>query len=167
MNNFLKFASLSLFVLVGCNEASVPLGPAENAPTDQQLVGYWQVTNPEANELDEYLLILPFNETEYFVSMHKEASYPVDDAVHMRVFLTEVGPHKFANIQPLSIEREESYIIYQYTVDDAGILTLKHVDHDMDNIETSEALQAFVSDVVASNAFDESDVMTFRKVELD
>ena len=167
MNNFLKFASLSLFVLVGCNEASVPLGPADNAPTDQQLVGYWQVTDPEPNELDEYLVILPFNETEYFVSLHSEASYPVDDAAYMRVFLTEVGPHKFANIQPLSTDNDEGYLIYQYDIDDAGTLTLKHVDHEMDDIETSEALQAFVSDIVASNAFDESDIMTFRKVELD
>lgn len=164
----LRFASLTLFVLVGCNEASVPLGPPENAPKDQQLVGYWQLEDPYTNGWDdvEYLVILPFNEHEYYVSLSSYQPIPVDEAAHMRMFLTDVGPHQFANVQPLSAEQDEGYYIYQYDIDNSGRLTLKHVDHDMDDITTSEALRTFVSDIVAKEAFDEDDILTFRKATL-
>ncbi|MEM8486269.1 MAG: hypothetical protein AAF564_12025 [Bacteroidota bacterium] len=168
MNNMLRFASLTLFVLVGCNEASIPLGPPESAPTDQQLVGYWQIEDPDSENLDgvEYLVILPFNENEYLASFTSDQPIPADDLQHMRVFLSDVGPHMFANVQLLSTEQDEGFFIYQYEIDSSGLLTLKHVDHDMDDITTSEALRTFVSDVVARQDFDKDDILTFRKVEL-
>ncbi|MFK7847075.1 MAG: hypothetical protein AB8G77_17365 [Rhodothermales bacterium] len=118
-------------------------------------------------DMDE-IVILPFNEHEYYVGFHTAGSAPAEETLNLRGFITPFEGLYFANLQPLSDDgTPENYIIYQFELESNNLLTLKHIDHDMDHIKTTEALRAFVKDVIERDDFDEDDIMKLRKKEME
>ena len=187
-----RLASLSLLLLFGCNDSSVPLGPVETAPMDPALAGVWEPVAYEPNapevtntnlktggswkslnietDLDvELLVILPFNEHEYYLSISGPNATPIEEVMHMRGFITPLEDVYFANLQMLTDDIEqEGYMIFQFDLSNGNdILTVKQVDHDMDHIKTSEELRSFVKDILARDAFDKDDIYHFRKIDMD
>ena len=188
----LRLASLSLLLLFGCNESKVPMGPVESAPMDPALSGLWGPVTPADNGADftqtnmklgsgwktltietdtefESVLIVPFNEQEYYISLIGPTANPFEDILHMRGFLTPFEGTYFANLQMLTGDVElEDYMIFQFDLsEDGNFLTAKQIDHDMDHIETTEELHDFVRDILARDAFEDDDIYHFRKLDLD
>ncbi len=188
----LRLASLSLLLLFGCNDSSVPLGPVETAPMNYDLAGIWEAVvdvsdgpaSRSSNNINlpvdwsslkidtsadmESVVILPFNAHEYYVGFYTAGSLPAEETLNLRGFITPFEGLYFANLQPLSDdEAPEDYIIYQFELVNDNLLILKHIDHDMDHIKTTEALRAFVKDVIERDDFDEDDIIKLRKKEID
>ena len=133
-----------LFVGVGCG-SPVPISDADNAPFDEQLVGRWQATQT-ADETVE-MLILPFNDQEYYVELREVKPEPSDEEVlRLRAYITEVEGHRFINAQTL--EDERAYYFYTYALEQDGRLTIQELrdiqPQKINEFESSEALYTFV-----------------------
>ena len=139
-----------LFLLIlstGCG-TPVPLGAAEDAVFDADLVGLWQaVPSPDAD--DAQMLVLQFNDREYYVELREPGSEPFgEEVLRLRAYLTDLDGHRFVNLQGIDPEdTEREFIFYRYALDAAGLLTITEVelgDERDEEFETTEELRAFV-----------------------
>ncbi len=164
----LRLATISLLFLFGCNSSPVPIGPPESAPMNEDLIGIWEPIIPEDEQTDddiEILMILQFNEHEYYVEMWENSESPWEEIYRLRGFLTPVAGTSFANLQSIELEDEdEDYYIYHVELSEEDILSITLIDeNELKKMKSSEELRGFIENLVETNAIDTSEIISFRR----
>lgn len=161
----------AILFFTGCNDSAVPLGPVEEATIDHRLTGFWEPIESSFdtnNEEAAYLVIVPFNEHEFYVGAYESPVASPEETLNLRGFITPFEGRYFVNIQPLTGEEEpENYLIYEIEITDNNILTTRLFDQDMSHISTTEELRAFVKTFLNTSDYNESDIAQFRRKEMD
>jgi hypothetical protein len=119
----LSLAVLSLVVLTGCPYSSkVPLAEPDGKATDDHLIGNWFGIERGGDTLQ--IVILPFNQSEYYAELHEKSGAPTG----YRVFPFDVGGERFLHINELAPVRSAlEYSFARYTFSGESELTLRFV----------------------------------------
>lgn len=164
--NALRLLSLSLLLLFGCSDVSVPLGPPETAPMMQELVGHWEAIDVSEEEGRGVMQLIQFNDHEYYAEFsHFEKNSTIPEVMRLRAYITPVDDHLFANVQAIEEELDDrEYMIFWFDLANNDILSTVMIDEDMSHITTSEELVSFVKDLIANDYLETEDVMSFKKL---
>lgn len=102
-------------VLAGC-DFTVPLSAAPELPIDTRAVGLWEMAKPNGNT--ERLLILPFNDHEYFISWPEAASTELYAKAHLFNFsgMVLVQLQWFGNSDGAVPDDDRNYQIASYAI---------------------------------------------------
>ncbi len=167
--NALRLLSLSLLLLFGCSDVSVPLGPPETAPMMQELVGTWEVIEIPEDEGRGAMQLIQFNDHEYYIEFsHFEKDSTIPEIMRLRAFITPVDEHLFANVQAIEEEIDDrDYMIFWFDLANNDIISTVMIDEDMSHIKTSEELITFVKDLIANDYLETDEVMSFKKLPRD
>lgn len=160
----------SLSVLCGCEGARVPLASSEGAPMDLRLIGRWEATGLEDGEDPQRLLVLQFNEHEYYleyIAEDSDESLDLPDTLRFRAYTTPIERALFANVQCIDCE-DRLFLLFRYALSEDGRLTVNVVSEDVyeTDFEASEALYAFIRENKDREALYEQTV-TFRRIHAD
>ena len=104
-----------LLVLAGC-DFTVPLSTVPEMPIDARAVGLWEMAKPDGKT--ERLLILPFNDREYFVSWPEAAPTELYARAHLFKFsgMVLVQLQWFGNSDGVVPDDERNYQIATYNM---------------------------------------------------
>lgn len=102
-------------VLAGC-DFTVPLSATPGMAIDTRAVGLWEMSKPDGKT--ERLLILPFNDREYFVSWPEAAPTELYARAHLFRFsgMVLVQLYWFGNSDGAVPDDERNYQIATYTM---------------------------------------------------
>ena len=112
--------ALTASLQVGCLESKIPLGPSKDGIVDKALLGTWKCLSPEEPPKEASLLVVAFDDRQYFAEWHEG-----DDVSRYRAYSSPVGRVRLLNVQPLG-EREgnTAWIFLKPTVSPDGSLIL-------------------------------------------
>lgn len=105
-------------VFAACETSPVPLSDPPALAVDPAFTGLWEIAETGGEPVDpglrERMLVLPFNDHEYYVEYYStetrnDVSVPGDTARY-RVFLSEVASRLVANIQCIECEDERGFL---------------------------------------------------------
>ncbi|MFB3132933.1 MAG: hypothetical protein ACE10K_10475 [Rhodothermales bacterium] len=163
------FVLVLFFVLCGCLESEVPLSSSDQSIIDPRLIGRWELIETEEDEGPAGMLVLQFNDHEYYVEYYYErddGTVEFPDTLRFRAYTTPIDGALFANLQCIGCD-ERTFIFYRYAVSEDGLLTVRAVEEELfksATVETSEALYAFVKENLDKEALYDEEEGQFRKV---
>jgi hypothetical protein len=111
-------------ILCGCYESIVPMASSKHSYIEPDLIGKWKkiVTADDATPAD--MLVLNFNDKEYYVKYQDEK-----DVTRYRAYIVTVKGVPFINAQ--FIERDERpFVFFRYSLSKEGVLTLRIINGD-------------------------------------
>ena len=128
------------FVLGSCYESKVPMASSKDSYIEPNLIGKWKkvVTADDATPAD--MLVLNFNDKEYYVKYQDEK-----DVTRYRAYIVTVKGVPFINAQ--FIERDERpFVFFRYSLSKDEVLTLRIISGDFIKTEfrSSKELYKFV-----------------------
>jgi hypothetical protein len=112
---------------------NVPLGPTNDAITDQRLQGTWMCAVQDPDEIVHLpTVIIPFNAKEYYLGMTGAGGCKEDGGtsrlkyiLNYRMFISNLRGHRFLNMEDLAEKGE--YTFYDYKFDEHGELILRQI----------------------------------------
>ena len=167
--NALRLFSLSLLLIMGCHDSSVPLGPPDNAPTIPSITGTWEPLDMEEEEGDVLMKIMQFNDHEYYIEF---TCYETEDdnpeTMHIRAYITPLGDRLFANVQAIDEEMDDrDYMIFWFELTNDDLISTVMIDEDMSHIKTSEELVSFVSELIENDYLEQEEIMQYRRLAVE
>ena len=164
---------LLLASLFGCEGSKLPLGPADQAPVDQRLVGTWDLVPHPDDEERAWMHILQFNDHEYYLEYVAEdddqdmISDGKADTLRFRAYATPIDDLLFANLQCLNCD-ERVYFFFRYELSGEDLLLVRQFAEEVykepiQTLETSDALRSFVRNHRNDEALYESERIAFRR----
>lgn len=133
-------------LLVGCPlTGKYPLGDSRSAPMDDRYIGRWVVTMADHGD-NERMLILPFNENEYYVEIRVDNDNVLS---RHRAYLTSIDNVHILNLQDLDnsvAKRNYSFIKISFAADD--IISLRIVKDNLLKMKnpSGEDLKRYIRD---------------------
>jgi len=142
------------FALGGCYESKVPMASSEGSTLDPNLVGRWKAIVTEDDTTPAEMLILKFNDNEYYVRYQEE-----EEVTRCRAYMVMVDGVPFINLQLIAVEEldkkghirflkedERTFLFFRYSLSKDDVLTLKMVSDDFVKTEfkSSKALYEFI-----------------------
>ncbi len=121
----LLVAALLATTLTGCPfVATVPLGVVARHPLDASLLGDWVWENPQDPKQVVHVVVLPFNDTEYFVEWFDGDRAPF----RLRAYQVDVGGAAFINFNELTTSRvPDKYFFARYELSGDQRLAIRFV----------------------------------------
>ena len=150
-----------------CYESPVPLGPSDAVPVSTELAGTWNQIDVPGDEDAAQLVVLPFNEYEYYLEFSCDSTTCDDpEVLRLRAFTTLVDGVPFANVQLIE-EDQRNYIFFRYELSDGETLSLRGVGGNLlsEKFATPEALYEFVEEHLDQEELYEDDSANFHKVK--
>ena len=130
------------FTLGGCYESKVPMASSVGSTIDLNLVGRWKTIATEDNSTPANMLVLKFNDDEYYVK-YQEGKDVIRYRAYLRAYLVMVDGVPFINVQPIAEEAldkrghielpkedERTFFFFRYSLSKDDMLTLKMVSDD-------------------------------------
>ena len=126
--------------LCGCYVSKVPMASSANSDLDPNLIGKWEKIVTEKDPTPVEMLVLQFNDNEYYAE-YRDAN----ELLRFRAYIVRVGEVPFINVQNIEGD-ERSFIFVRYSVGEDGVLTLRELSNDFvkSEFETSEKLYDFI-----------------------
>ncbi len=100
-----------------------PLGPVGQGYIDERLLGAWTCVSTTDQGPGE-LTFLKFDGSQYYMHMADRQSEPQD----LRAVATRLEEASFVSLRVIGPKANDEWTVLQYTISDAGQLTLKYVD---------------------------------------
>lgn len=157
------------FSLGSCYESKVPMGVSRDSTIDENLIGKWKGKVKRAvtqDEVDAEMLILKFNDDEYYVG-YKMGKEGYLDHFNIRAYTVIVDGVPFLNAQNIDdIEEDErTFTFFTYSISQDGVLTLKMVSDDFvrTDFKSSAELYEFIKTNLNNEELYERPII-FRKI---
>jgi len=117
--------TIMIIAMTGCPyESSVPLGNSCNSTLDPALIGTW--VNPSTNGSKDTIVIMKFNEHEYYIESHEEGQGGVKIISRGRGFVTLVKNQKIINYCELG--KPDKFVFLKYEIRDKLMKTFSASD---------------------------------------
>jgi hypothetical protein len=117
--------TIMIFAITGCPyESSVPLGNSCNSTFDPALTGTWII--PATDGSKDTLVIMKFNEHEYYIEIHEKDQTGVKITSRGRGFVTLVKNQKIINFCELG--KPDKFIFFKYEIKDRLMKTFSASD---------------------------------------
>ncbi len=105
--------TIMIITITGCPyESSVPLGNSCNSTFDPALTGTW--INPASNGNKDTIIIMKFNEHEYYIEIHEKGQTGVKTTSRGRGFVTSIKNQKIINFCELG--KPDKFIFFKYEI---------------------------------------------------
>ena len=152
-------------LLVGC-DFTVPLSGTPGMAIDTRAVGLWEMSKP--NGKTERLLVLPFNDREYFISWPEDAPTELYARAHLFRFsgMVLVQLQWFGNSDGVVPDDERNYQIATYAMT-GDALEIRMLNPDVigkDFGSSADLARAIEANINNTDLFQE--IMTYRKVRI-
>lgn len=145
------FLAYLVVLLPGCPfESSTALGAPEAGKIDTALSGYWLWEDPRDNADSFEMLVLPFNDTEYFVELFRRETTPT----RLRAYAVQVDGERFFNINALNLsDSSRSFVFARCSLLERNRLRIRFVGKELfspaailDTPELKERIRAHLTD---------------------
>lgn len=152
-------------VLAGC-DFTVPLSGTPGMAIDTRAVGLWEMSKPDGKT--ERLLVLPFNDREYFISWPEDAPTELYARAHLFEFsgMVLVQLQWFGNSDGAVPDDDRNYQVaaYEITGDVLEIRMLNPGVIGKDFGSSADLAGAVKANINNKNLFQE--IMTYKKVHI-
>jgi hypothetical protein len=104
---------IMIIAMTGCPyESSIPLSNSCNSTFDPALIGTW--VSPSTNGSKDTIVIMKFNEHEYYIEIHEKDQTGVKITSRGRGFVTSIKNQKIINFCELG--KPDKFIFFKYEI---------------------------------------------------
>jgi len=120
----LLITAVMAMTLSGCPFVSkVPLGQVQHHPLDVSVFGDWLWENPQDKKQVVHAVVLPFNDTEYFVEWFDGDRAPL----RLRAYRVDIDGQAYINFNDLKATGSPEYFFAKYELSGDHQLTIRFI----------------------------------------